>query len=81
MDQTTSSKGSLIATILVVAIIVVGALYFWSERGGDALEAQQLESINTQSDSDATLDIEADLEATDVDSVDYDLDESNFNAS
>jgi uncharacterized protein HemX len=79
-----SSAGSLIALLVILVLLAVGAVYFWGERGADYMSEEsnaELDSINMQSQSDATADIEADLDATDVDGVDYDLDEENFNAS
>lgn len=73
-----SSVGAVIGAIVVLALIVFGALYFMKDKGSVPEADQQL---NAQNSSDATADIEADLNATDVDSVDYDLNEENFNAS
>lgn len=74
-----SSAGPIIATIIILAVIVLGALYFWSQR--DAVENglnidATIETIDTQSESDETTSIEADLEATDVDSLDAELNAS-----
>ena len=74
-----SSAGPIIATIIILAVIVLGALYFWSQR--DAADGEvnidaTVETIETQDESDETSSIEADLEATDVDSLD-----GEFNAS
>ncbi len=70
------SAGSLIAIIVVLALVIVGALFFW-QRSDDSPETagteESMESITTQSDSDATTDIEADLNATDIDSLDAEL--------
>lgn len=80
-----SAAGSLTALIVILALLALGAFYFWGERAEDdaALESENasLNSINTQSNSDSEVDIETDLNSTDVDNVDYDLDPENFNAS
>lgn len=65
------SAGSLIAIIVVLALIIVGALFFWQRSDEPADEV--LEAISTQSDSDAAADIETDLEATDIESIDAEL--------
>lgn len=74
------STGSVVATIVILAVLIVGAVYFWGQRT-EMSEQEALDSINAQNQSDDTASIEADLDATDVDSVDYDLDEANFTAS
>ncbi len=63
--------------LIVAVVVLAGLAYFWNERAGDPA----LNSVESQSSSDEIVDIEADLEATDVDSVDYDLSEENYNAS
>jgi hypothetical protein len=74
-----ASSGAIWAIVIILAVILAGGAYFWGERSVGTDES--IDAINQQSDSDSTADIEADLKATDVDNVDYDLDESNFNAS
>ncbi|MBI2087092.1 MAG: hypothetical protein HYT69_02890 [Candidatus Zambryskibacteria bacterium] len=81
IPQNGGGAWSLIAVMVVLALVIIGALFFWQRADDDSLENEQLESINTQSDSDAVSDIEADLDATDIENVDYNLDEENFNAS
>ncbi len=76
-----AGSGFLIATILLAAIIVIGAVYFWKARDNKMESDESLQTVQTQSDSDDTAAIEADLNATDVDGADYDLNESNFTAS
>ena len=68
-------KGSATIIIIILLVLVFGVWYFWGRSDSD------LESIQTQSSSDEAAVIEADLNATDVNNPDYDLDESNFNAS
>jgi hypothetical protein len=75
------SAGPLIGAIIILAVILFGALFFWGERSENRALENQIQEINTQSDSDELLDIEADLEATNVDTLDYDLSEENYNAS
>ena len=77
-----SSTGFIIATLILLAVIVAGGMYFWQARAENSPENDAaLQEINSQSSSDETASIEADLNATDVNSVDYDLSEENFTAS
>ncbi len=69
------SAGSLIAVIIILALIVIGGLYFLKERssqptyvptGQDAIT----ESLNQQSSSDELSSIEADLNTTNLNNLD-----------
>lgn len=70
------SMGPLIAVIIILALIIVGGLYFLKTRSqntyvppaqtGDSIT----ESLNTQSSSDTLESIEADLNATDLNNLD-----------
>jgi hypothetical protein len=72
----TKSMGPLIAVIVILALIVIGGLYFLKERvsqpvytpttGGDSIT----DSLNSQGSSDELNSIEADLNATDVNNLD-----------
>jgi hypothetical protein len=86
MEETKNegSLGPIVGIILILLVIILGGLYFWGERvkkantlSDDAAQSMQdnqnIESITTQSSSDATADIEADLNATDIDSLDSNL--------
>ncbi|MEK7148156.1 MAG: hypothetical protein AAB758_02560 [Patescibacteria group bacterium] len=73
------SVGTLVASIVILAILIVGALYLlWGSNSGstdlESVDTSSLNAVSTQSTSDASADIEADLNATDVDSVDSGLD-------
>ena len=75
------SLGPIIGTIIILAVIVLGGLYFWGQRSDKApLPAEdntaqvEVESIIDQSSSDETAAIEADLESTDIDNLDAELD-------
>jgi hypothetical protein len=71
-----SSAGPIIAGIVILAVIIFGALYFMGERQElESLETE-LNSINTQSSSDEAAAIEADLNATDVDDLDAEINAS-----
>ena len=66
-------SGPIIGAIVILAIIILGGLYFWSQRAGnDAV----IDEINTQSGSDEASAIEADLNATDIENLDAELNAS-----
>jgi len=73
------SAGPVIGTIIILAVIVLGGLYFWGQRADSkpAMTEEQVQEqvnmIQEQSTSDAPTDIEADLNATDIDSLDSEL--------
>ena len=83
--QTSENKpaGPVIGAVIIILILVVGALYFWGAKlnkeanqtpedilGG---EDKTLEQLQTQSTSTEIGDIEADLNVTDLDNLDADL--------
>lgn len=74
-DMEKKSHGPLIAVVIILALIIVGGLYFLKQRtskieygttNGDVI----VESLNTQSSSDTIESIEADLNATDLNILD-----------
>ncbi len=67
-------SGFLIATIILVLVIIVGGVYFWSERSArdEALEGEP---------QGTTLEIEANLSASSTQPGTYNLDEDDFTAS
>lgn len=70
-------SGPIIGAIVILVIIILGGLYFWSQRNGEeALTNETIENINMQSDSDAAAAIEADLDATDIENLDAELNAS-----
>lgn len=77
-ESNEGSAGPVIGTIIILAVIVLGGLYFWGQRASNqALTPEQVqEQVNTiqdQSASDAPADIEADLNATDINNIDSQL--------
>ena len=67
------SAGPVIGIIVILAIIILGGLYFWGQGGSDTTT---VEEINTESTSDDTASIEADLEDTNIEDVDSELNAS-----
>ncbi len=77
-----NSVGPVIAIIIILAMIILGGLYFWNERSNqpatsnEALSGSLEEmtaSIEKQSSSDETSSIEVDLNNTNVDNLDSEL--------
>ena len=74
--QSGSSAGPIIGAIVILAVIIFGALYFWGQREESQALNQELDTINIQSDSDETADIEADLNSTEIENLDAELNAS-----
>jgi uncharacterized protein HemX len=88
--QKTSSTGPIIGIIIIIVILVLGGLYFWGQKLSnnsadeqmmaeqDAIaESQSISQtmeLKTQGTSDDLSSIEADLNATDLDSLGNELD-------
>ncbi|MFH1472806.1 MAG: hypothetical protein ABIF06_00080 [bacterium] len=73
-----SSTGPVIGTIIILAVIVLGGFYFWSQRADntvmdEAMVDEVVTDITTQSQADDTASIEADLNATEVNNIDSEL--------
>lgn len=71
------SSGPIIGVIVILALVILGGLYFWGERRDStpapAPTTQGVGDIRAQSGSDGVSAIEADLEATAIESVDSEL--------
>lgn len=88
MPQTDDkSIGPVVGIIVIIALIVLGGLYFWSQRieVRNEMEAQNVEQssdsnvqpseeFGEQGSSDDVSSIEADLNATDVSSLGNEMD-------
>lgn len=72
-----SSLAPIIAVIVILAAIIFGVLYFTRTTSPAPVE----NTLEAQGGTDSAADIEADLNSTNVENVDFDLDESNFTAS
>jgi hypothetical protein len=69
------SKGPLVAVIIILALIIIGGLYFLKQRASMPVYVPQTtdsitESLNTQSSSDELSSIETDLNSTDIENID-----------
>ncbi|PIP55821.1 MAG: hypothetical protein CO183_02165 [Candidatus Zambryskibacteria bacterium CG_4_9_14_3_um_filter_42_9] len=68
------TSGPIIGLIVILAIIILGGLYFWGQRANnDSAINQDLGAINSQSEEDTSTSIETDLEATDIENIDAEL--------
>ena len=87
MEPNKSSIGSIVSTIIIIALIILGGLYFWGKRIEEAKNAQttmtdtttanaeqnEAATIRSTSSSDDVSSIEADLNATNLDNLDAEL--------
>ncbi len=91
-QQNKSSIGSIIGTIIIIAVIILGGLYFWGKRIeenklkqqliSDSMENTQVQetdpdaNINKTGSSDDLNSIDADLNSTNLDNLDAELNTS-----
>ncbi|PIQ66828.1 MAG: hypothetical protein COV95_02015 [Candidatus Zambryskibacteria bacterium CG11_big_fil_rev_8_21_14_0_20_40_24] len=77
------STGPLIGIIIIIAVIILGGLYFWGQRtsrvdvgGGipQAFDGQDISALPEQSNSADTASIEADLNAVDFENLGNEFD-------
>ncbi|MDO8589858.1 MAG: hypothetical protein Q7R69_01125 [bacterium] len=71
-----SSAGPIIGGIIILAVIVFGALYFMGQREDNQAINDEINAINSQSDSDTAAAIEADLNSTEIENLDAELNAS-----
>lgn len=86
--QNKSSIGSIIGTIVIIAVIILGGLYFWGKRVEEAKlrqalvtdttseqtsETDEAAAIKSTSSSDDLSSIEADLNSTNLDNLDAEI--------
>jgi uncharacterized protein HemX len=67
-QQKKSGVGSIIATIIIIAIIILGGLYFWGKR----IETQNEQQAMIQDNSASSSETAAVLEATKIETVSQD---------
>ena len=74
MEQNKSSVGSIIGTIIIIALIILGGLYFWGKRieESKATQSAMTETIQPSSDQEAAT-IKSLSSSDDVDSIEADL--------
>ncbi len=68
------SKAPIMGIIVIIVVIILGGYYFWSQRATD--QDVVTDPILLQNDSDVSSTIEADLEATDIENLDAELNAS-----
>ena len=80
-----SPVGPIVGIIIILVILIIGGLYFWGQRISTTVDENltpeeiiaetdtSLEALNQQGTSDAIVDIEADLNATDLGNLDAEL--------
>ena len=88
--QNKSSIGSIVGTIIIIALIILGGLYFWGKRIEEAKSTQNVindqtgstettdtdqeaAAIKSMSSSDDINSIEADVQSTNLDNLDAEL--------
>lgn len=83
MEPQKSSIGSIIGTIIIIAVIILGGLYFWGKRieesktteslvnetSEPSVDQMEANSIKSVTPSDNIDSIEADLNATNLDNL------------
>lgn len=85
MPKEEKSMGALIGSIIVVAVIVIGGIYFWMTRSSESTAPvttetsplgqtvtpdKEIAALQNQGTSDEISDIEKDLNATNFDNLD-----------
>ncbi|MDP3763932.1 MAG: hypothetical protein Q8Q92_04845 [bacterium] len=68
------SAGLIIGVIVILAIVILGGLYFWGQRANNSDAVT--DTISTPSTSDEAAVIEADLNTTDIENLDAELNAS-----
>ena len=88
--QESKSVGPLIGVIVIIAVIVLGGLYFWGQRLDEQKQSEAAlqndaatQELETQNTSDEVADIEADLNATNLEGLDTEMNqlETEINTS
>jgi len=82
MNENKSGIGSIIGTIIIIAIIILGGLYFWGRRVEESKSKENLVSDTTSPTSSAEISEAATIKAVtsgdDLDSIDADLQSTNL---
>ena len=81
MEQNKSSIGSIIGTIIIIALIILGGLYFWGKR---IEESKSIQNVLTDTTEPATTDqneaavIKSMSASDDINSIEADLKNTNL---
>ena len=81
MEPQKSGVGSIVATIIIIAIIILGGLYFWGKRVEENKTKENLVEGSTQptAEESETVSIKNTNQSDDLDSIDADLQATSFN--
>lgn len=92
MPQEEKSMGALVGSIIVIAVIVIGGVYFWMTRSGESTTPTPIETpplgqtvtpdqetaaLLNQGTSNEIPDIEKDLNATNLNNLDAGMNDIN----
>lgn len=78
-----SSIGSIIGTIIIITVIILGGLYFWGKRIEESRYKQQLidetkSTVSQEIQVDETTKIKAVSSGDDLNSIEADLNKTNI---
>ena len=82
MEQNKSSIGSIIGTVIIIALIILGGLYFWGKRVEESKSTQSAMTETTTTDmtnpdqNEVTV-IKSMSSSDEVDSIETDLQKTN----
>ena len=81
MEPQKSSVGGIIGTIIIIALIILGGLYFWGKRIEESKAKENLVTDNspTQTEVNEANSIRSVSSSDDINSIQADLDATNFN--
>ncbi len=82
MEENKSSIGSIIGTIIIIALLVLGGLYFWGKRIEETKKLQDITSDNLPPAANQNATSEANVirsvtPSDDLDSIEADLKNTN----
>jgi FtsZ-interacting cell division protein ZipA len=77
MEQQKSSIGGIIGTIIIIALIILGGLYFWGKRIEESKAKQQVATDDTLLSQDQANEANV-SSADDLNSIQADLNATSF---
>ncbi len=77
--QNKSSIGSIIGTVIIIAIIILGGLYFWGKRIEESKANAELVSEASTTQTNESENVSKTSSSDDLDSIDADLEATNLN--